>query len=115
MFLTPKEKGLSQSEIDEIVEQLWKKEKVSNCPDCGVKPGQTHGSCCDISHCLNCGDQTIFEDCCDNVQHDKWLGLWPGIIECYDQKLICYDTCEYPTSKEEIGWCFDLNEYARRK
>jgi len=116
MFKTPKEMGLSQKEIDEIVEKLWKeRESVGHCPDCGVAPGETHGDYCDISHCLNCGDQTIFEDCCDNIKHDTWSGIWPGLKECYERKLICYDTCQYPDNGKEIGWCFDLNSLGRIK
>lgn len=105
MFLTPTDLKLSQSDINKIAEKLWQEEKdLRNCPDCGVEPGETHGDYCDISRCLNCGEQTIFEDCCDNIQHDVWTGHWPGIKECYEQKLICYDTA----SK---SWCFDLNRW----
>jgi hypothetical protein len=113
MFLTTQEKKLSQKEIDQICEKLWSEEKISNCPDCGVKPGEVHGPNCDISRCINCGEQTIFEDCCENIQYDIWSGKWPGVKECYENKLICYDTCQWPDGSGDIGWCFDLNEWAR--
>ena len=116
MFISTEKLGLSQEKIDIIVERLWKeREPITNCPDCEVAPGEIHNDNCDISHCLNCGDQTIFEDCCDNVQHDVWTGIWPGLKECYEQKLICYDTCLYPDTNIEMGWCFDLNEWVRTK
>ena len=86
MFLSPN--NLSQKEIDEICERLWAEEKESNCPDCGVKPGEIHGQNCDISRCVNCGEQTIFEDCCENIQHDVWSGKWPGVKECYEKKEV---------------------------
>jgi hypothetical protein len=33
--------------------------------------------------------------------------MWPGVQECYDKKLVCFDTA---TSSV----CFDLNEEAVR-
>ncbi len=112
MFITPKEKGLTQDQINKICEDLWAKEKPKRCPDCGVDIGEIHGDYCDVSHCLNCGEQTIFEDCCGNIKHDTWTGIWPGVKECYENKLICYDTCRYPDNGEELGWGFDLNKWA---
>ena len=36
--------------------------------------------------------------------NQMWVGIWPGIMECYLLKLICFDTA---TNK-----CFfDLNEW----
>ncbi len=39
---TPKEKGLTQKEIDTKVEELWLEHLSysSNCPDCDVKTGE---------------------------------------------------------------------------
>ena len=117
MFKTPQQMGLTLEEIDIINERLWaEREPGIKCPDCQVKPGEIHEMGCDIAHCLNCGEQTLFEDCCENPENDMWTGLWPGVKECYELKLICYDTCKWPDTDEDIGWCFDLNrlEYNRR-
>lgn len=115
MFKTSKEMGLSQKEIDEIVERLLKeRELLSDCPDCGVAPGKIHEGCCDVARCTKCGSQYISCDCEDPMP-DVWSGLWPGLKECYEQKLICFDTCVWPDTKNPIGWCFDLNELAIRK
>jgi hypothetical protein len=113
MFLTPKQLELNQKQIDEICERLWKKELESaqkNCHDCGVAPGERHLEGCDVARCTSCGGQRLGCDCKDG-QPDVWTGVWPGIKECYEQKLICYDTCLYPSTNTEIGWSFDLNEW----
>ena len=116
MFLTAKDLGLSQHEVNKINERLWKeREPLGKCPDCQVNPGEIHLKGCDVAHCLNCGQQTIFWDCCENIENDIWSGLWPGVKECYEQKLICFDTCKYPSSNEYIGWCFDLNTLTFKK
>ena len=88
MWKTEKDFNLTQLEIDEIVEKLWKEEnnRDEECPDCGVKQNETHIVGCDIAHCINCGDQTLFGDCCDNLQNDTWTGLWPGVETAYKNK-----------------------------
>jgi len=65
-----------------------------NCPDCGVKPGQTHEGGCDVERCSSCGLQLIScdcgeyneeTDCMENKPHDpafaRWTGFWPGHLE----------------------------------
>lgn len=42
------------------------------------------------------------------VPMDIWTGLWPGIKECYEQKLIAYGS-------GGEGWVFDLNTYYANK
>lgn len=55
-------------------------ETTTNCPDCGVTPGQTHKENCDIARCAHTGEQRLqcgHEDC-----HTTWTGQWPGDAEC---------------------------------
>jgi hypothetical protein len=55
---------------------------LSNCPDCGVKPGEKHLINCDVEICSVCGCQRLGDDC---KEHDKsfsrWTGFWPGYLE----------------------------------
>lgn len=117
MFLTPKQLGLNQQQIDEICERLWKedcKSSKSHCNDCNAAPGERHMEGCDVTRCTSCGCQRLGCNC-EGGEPDIWTGLWPGIKECYEQKLICFDTCPYPKEKELNAkhWCFDLNEWVR--
>lgn len=113
MFITPKEKGLTQDQIDKICEDLWAKVKPRKCPDCGVEWGSKHDDNCDVARCTKCGGQRLSCDCKNgDGDSDIWSGLWPGVMECYKNKLICYDTCRYPDNGKELGWCFDLNKWA---
>jgi len=111
MFLTPKQMGLNESEIAEIAERLWKEEEISKCPDCQVEPGENHDEMCDVARCTSCKGQRLSCDCEDG-EPDIWTGKWPGVKECYERKLICYDKCKLPNGKE-IGWTFDLNNLPR--
>lgn len=110
MFKTPKQLGISDVDINKICEELWSDRKeLTSCPDCGVEPGETHDDNCDVAYCLNCGEQSLQCDCGD-TQNDTWTGIWPGIKECYEQKLICFDDCKLPDGSL-IGWRFDLNTW----
>jgi hypothetical protein len=57
-------------------------QKLTDCPDCGAKPGQVHNDNCDVERCSVCGGQKLMDDC---EGHDKafarWTGLWPGVAE----------------------------------
>ena len=111
MFYTPEQKGLTQQEVDQKVEELWAKETargLHNCHDCAVKPGEEHIDGCDTARCSICKGQLLSCDCEDG-ESDIWTGMWPGIKECYEQKLICWD--------DSIAqqWCFDLNTWVERE
>lgn len=58
------------------------KETITDCHDCGAKPGQPHQDGCDTERCSVCGEQKIQ---CHCKGHDKafarWTGLWPGYAE----------------------------------
>jgi hypothetical protein len=100
---TPADMNLTQAEIDQICERLWKKQTTHDCPDCGVKAGKDHNENCDVARCTHCGGQYI--SCgCNKGYPDNWAGVWPGFKECYDQKLICL-------AKGSTEWIFDLNSY----
>lgn len=104
MFYTPEQMGILPKKVNEIVEQLWKEEHVRNCPDCAVEPNTQHNTFCDVAICINCGQQALCCDC-EHAEYDVWTGIWPGIKECYEQKLICFDSM---TNQ----WRFDLNTLA---
>lgn len=106
-FFTPEQKGLSQEDIDRIVEELWVKEfqhPHKNCPDCGVKSGEKHRDNCDVERCTVCGIQALQCEEHADAERETWTGFWPGIKECYEKKWIVFDTA---MGRNE--WCFDLN------
>lgn len=112
MFLDPKDMNVTEVEIQRICERLWEKEtrlvngdkKKHECPDCFVAVGQLHVEGCDIARCEHCKGQRFSCDCTEESQ-DLWTGLWPGIKEAYENKLICYD-------RRQKEWIFDLNKAA---
>ena len=102
MFLTPESQNLTQEQIQEICEFLWKKEcEITKCPDCQVNPGEQHDRYCDVARCTSCGHQLLSCECEDG-EADIWTGYWPGVKECYERKMIAFDTASGT-------WCFDLN------
>lgn len=52
---------------------------LTDCHDCGAKPGQIHSDNCDVERCSVCGGQRLQ---CNCKGHDKvfarWTGIWPG-------------------------------------
>jgi len=101
--------GLTDKEKDTIVEELWKKtleESTRSCPDCSVKPGQSHEFNCDVARCTKCEGQRLQCDC-ELEKEEVWDGTWPGSKECYEQKLVC-------CWKDTKEWTWDLNELAMR-
>jgi hypothetical protein len=105
---TTADMGLTPEQINAKCEELWQKEKLRsnrNCGDCGAKVGEAHLDYCDVPHCEACGVQKLQCECGDK-ESCVWDGFWPGIKECYQQKLIIFDS-----GRNE--WCFDLNTYYR--
>ena len=107
----PSDFNLSQEEIDQICENLWQERNnrpSKLCPDCGAEPCEQHEDGCDVARCTVCGIQAI--QCYEHLDApiETWSGLWPGIKECYEQKLIAYGS-------GGEGWVFDLNTYTVNK
>jgi len=98
--------NLSETQIDLICVDLFQKElaNIHNCHDCNAEPNQKHLANCDVVRCSICGGQ-LLSCSCEDGQPDIWTGLWPGVKECYEKKLICFNTM-----KQE--YIFDLNELA---
>lgn len=108
MFKTPEQMGIDFPKVLDICEELWySRNNKMCCPDCGAEPGEQHDPNCDVAMCTLCGRQRLSCDCEDG-ETDIWSGIWPGIKECYDQRLICYDDCTG-------SWCFDLNTWYENK
>lgn len=64
--------------------------ELTDCPDCGVKPGKPHKLNCDVERCSVCGRQRLFDNC---KGHDRafarWTGIWPGKGEAMALGLYC--------------------------
>jgi hypothetical protein len=93
-----------------LLDGLFEEEKKTSnrtCPDCGVPVGKPHQNCCDVARCKACEGQRLSCDC-DDPGEDIWTGLWPGIKESYEHKLICFDTAT-------CSIMFDLSSNLQRK
>lgn len=116
MWYTAEQVGLTPQEIDTILEAIWQmelKEANSTCHDCGVKPGEKHHYGCDVDICTTCGQQVMG---CEHAEPGIWDGLWPGVKECKEMKLIVTSEKGYQERKTDPSyWTFDLNEAARRR
>jgi len=69
--------------------------KLKDCHDCGVKPGQPHLEGCDTERCSVCGGQRLQ---CDCAKHDslfaRWTGIWPGKAEAEYLGISLNDLCQ---------------------
>ena len=54
---------------------------VSDCPDCGVEPGELHRLSCDVGRCKKCGYQLLSCDHRGRKYLTLWTGIWPGLLE----------------------------------
>ena len=110
MWITAEKAGLTPKEIDEICEKLISEahdEADTLCHDCGVEPGQPHLEGCDVARCTTCKGQRLGCDC-EEENEDIWTGIWPGLLEALEMKLICcWDG--------DLKWTADLNTYTIRK
>ncbi len=87
------------SELLSQQKQEFKKlvgQALTNCHDCGVKPGEIHEEGCDVERCSVCGGQRLQCGCEGyDSYYAKWTGIWPGAAEA-----------------DYLG--VDLNEFSRR-
>ena len=100
------------------------------CPDCAAKKGDNHVTGCDVERCAFCGHQAISCDCCivqlglpsdwdDELTDEEWAiwdakcdlqgrmpwtGEWPGVAECKELGLWCYqDSSHYGNPRMHYG------------
>lgn len=76
-----------------LLDGLLNEEKArdNKCPDCQVSPGIPHIDGCDVARCRATGVQRLQCDC-GKCRSEIWTGMWPGVQECYEKKLVCFDT-----------------------
>ena len=69
-------------DIDKIIKRILNeiiRVPMTDCPDCGVKPGTIHVDGCDIEICSVCGEQYISCGCPGHSKaFARWTGFWPG-------------------------------------
>lgn len=76
------------------------------CPDCGVKPGETHMDGCDVERCPECGGQVLSCDCeweyYTQLKYPRipWSGQWPLEAEAIEYDFWCY----WGPDNGENGW-----------
>lgn len=56
----------------------------TDCPDCGVAPGQPHQRLCDVTRCQICGEQQLSCPHPEPETEPLWLGISPGEAECIE-------------------------------
>ena len=75
---------LLQATMDRLA-TLRRERSLSDCHDCGAKPGEVHARGCDTERCSVCGGQRLQCDPVECKDHDpafaRWTGIWPGFAE----------------------------------
>lgn len=56
----------------------------SDCPDCGVCPGQLHHGGCHVARCASTGQQRAGCGHPGSACNTRWTGHWPGDAECWE-------------------------------
>ncbi len=75
----------------------------TDCPDCGVAPGEAHLPNCDVEQCSVCKGQRLMcvmsgRACSGHdPQSSYWTGEWPG-------KALCREKGWYSVLFEGHGW-----------